>query len=79
MFHLSFKNRDKKVYCIMIRGLQFSFILLIVALYILLLYNFYPVSHVLFHSGLLLFKASLTFAISFYIFAIVMDTFLKNI
>lgn len=79
MLNLSFKNKDKKVYSIMINGFKFSAIILIVSLYILLLYKFYPISHILFQSGLLLFKVGLNFAISFYICGIVVDSLLKKI
>lgn len=78
MFNLSFKNINKEVYSLMINGLKFSTIILVVALYILLLYKFYPISHVLFASGLLLFKAGLMFATSFFICGFVFNSLLTN-
>ena len=77
MFKIDIKSIDKKVISLMIKGVKFSIIILIIALYILLLYKFNPISHVLFESGILLFKASLMYAVSFLICGFAIDQ-IKN-
>ena len=80
MFKISIKNIDKKVISLMSNGFKFSSIILIISLYILLLYKLNPISHILFESGILLFKASLMCFVSFLICGFAMDQILnKNI
>ena len=78
MFKIDIKNIDKKIIPLMVKGFKFSSITLIISLYILLLYKFNPISHILFESGLLLFKASLMYAISFFICGFFIDQILKE-
>lgn len=78
MFKIDIKNIDKKVISLMVNGFKFSSLILIISLYILLLYKFNPISHILFQSGLLLFKASLMYAISFFICGFFVDQILKE-
>lgn len=78
MFKIDIKNIDKKILSLMFNGFKFSSIILIISLYILLLYKFYPISHILFESGILLFRASLMFAVSFFINGFLIDQFSKN-
>ena len=78
MFKIDIKNIDKKVISLMVNGFKFSSLILIISLYILLLYKFNPISHILFESGLLLFKASLMYAISFFICGFFVDQILKK-
>jgi len=80
MFKLDIKNIDKKVFSLMVNGFKFSSIILIFSLYILLLYKFNPISHTFFEAGILLFKASLMFYVSFIICGFFIDQmFKKNI
>ncbi len=78
MFKTDIKNIDKKVVSLMCNGFKFSSIILIISLYILLLYKFNPISHILFESGILLFKASLMYAISFFICGFIIDQIMKK-
>jgi len=78
MFKLDIKNIDKKILSLMFNGFKFASIILIISLYILLLYKFYPISHILFKSGILLFRASLMFAVSFFICGFFINQLLKK-
>jgi len=78
MFKIDIKNIDKKIISLMINGFKFSSIILIISLYILLLYKFNPISHIIFESGILLFRASLMYTISFFICGFFVDQLLKN-
>jgi len=78
MFKLYIKNIDKKILSLMFNGFKFSSIILIISLYILLLYKLYPISHILFESGILLFRASLMFAVSFFINGFFINQLIKN-
>ena len=72
------KNIDKKVLKIMFSGFKFSFILCIISCVISLSYILNPVSHIIYDCGLILFKTSITFAVSFFICAFAMDKIRKQ-
>jgi len=78
MFKNNIKNIDKKVVSLMLSGFKFSSIILIISLYILLLYKFNPISHILFESGILLFKASLMYCAAFLICGFAIDQLLNK-
>ncbi len=73
------KNIDKKVLKIMIYGFNFSFIICIISCIISLSYILNPISHVLYNSGIILFKTGLTFASTFFVCAFAMDKIKKEI
>lgn len=72
------KSIDKKVLKIMIKGLNFSFVICIISCAISLYYISNPVSHILYDSGIILFKTSLTFASSFFVCAFAIDKIKKQ-
>ena len=78
MFNLDIKNIDKNVVNLMKFGFKWSSITIIISLYMLVLYKLNPISHVLFESGLLLFKASLMYIVSFFICGLVIDQLIKK-
>ena len=73
------KNIDKNILKIMISGLNFSFIICVIACIISLYYISNPLSHILYNSGIILFKTGLTFASTFFVCAFVMDTIKKQL
>ena len=75
----NFKNIDKKIIKIMNIGVNFSFIICIISCAISLYYILHPISHILFNSGILLFKAGLTFASTFFVCGFAMDKIKKNL
>ena len=74
----SIKSIDKKVLKIMIFGLKFSFIICVIACIISLYYISNPISHILFNSGIILFKTGLTFASAFFVCGFAMDKIKKQ-
>ena len=75
----SIKNIDKKILKIMFLGFKFSFIICIISCLISLCYIFNPISHIIYISGIILFKTSITFAVSFFICAVAMDKIKKQL
>ena len=67
------KNIDKKIISIMLNGFKFSLVIALLSVYVLVLYNTYPFSHVAYFSGLNLFKLSLTCAVAFFICGFAVD------
>ena len=72
-----FKNLDNKVKEIMISGFKFSFIVCLLSILILLIYNFYMLP-ILYDIGTILFKTSLMFFVDFIILGIGFDTIKKQ-
>jgi hypothetical protein len=73
------KNIDKKVFKIMIFGFKCSFIVCFLSSIISLSYILNPISHILFDSGIILFKTGLTFASAFFVCAFAMDKIKKQL
>lgn len=73
------KNIEKDILKIMVSGFKFSFIVCVISCIISLLYILNPISHILYDSGIILFKTGLTFAASFFICAFAMDKIKKQI
>ena len=71
------KSIDKNILKIMFFGFKFSFIICIISCIISLFYILNPVSHIIYDSGLILFKTSISFAVSFFICAFAMDKIKK--
>ncbi len=76
-FFNDIKTIDKKIINIMITGFKISLIIALLAVYILALYNTYPISHVAYLSGLNLFKLSLTCVVAFFICGFSIDKLFK--
>ena len=72
-----FKNLDNKVKEIMISGFKCSFIVCLLSILILLIYNFYMLP-ILYDIGTILFKTSLMFFVDFIILGIGFDTIKKQ-
>ena len=72
-----FKKLDNKVKEIMINGFKFSFIVCLLSILILLIYNFYMLP-ILYDIGTILFKTSLMFFVDFIILGIGFDTIKKQ-
>jgi len=73
------KSIDKNILKIMISGLKFSFIVCVISCIILFSYILNPISHILYNSGIILFKNGLTFASAFFICAFAMDKIKKQL
>ena len=73
------KNIDKNILKIMIYGLNFSFIICFISCIISLYYISNPISHILYNSGIILFKTGLTFASAFFVCAFAMDKIKKQL
>lgn len=74
-----FKNIDELDLKIMKNGIKFSFIILLISIFILLLYLIFKNNPFLYKLGLSLFKTSTYFAIEFIICGIVVDSIKKGI
>ena len=72
------KNIDKNILKIMFSGFKFSFIICILSCFISLSYILNPVSHILYNSGIILFKTSITFAVSFFVCGFAIDKIKNN-
>ena len=68
-----FKNIDKSVKNIMLKGIKFSFAFCIFSAIILLVYNFYMLP-IIYYSGTILFKTSLMFISYFIVLGVGFDT-----
>lgn len=69
---------DKKIITIMFYGFTFSFIICIIACIISIFYMLNPISHILYSSGIILFKTGITFASTFFICAFAIDKIKKQ-
>ena len=72
------KNIEKNILGIMFKGFNFSFIISILSIIVLLFYIFNPVSYIILESGVLLFRISLIFEACFFIFAIFINKIKKE-
>ena len=72
-----FKNIDISIVKVMKNGFKFSFVLCLMATYILFLYITNPVSHITFKIGYSVVKCSLTFFVSFLVGALASDKIQK--
>lgn len=75
----SIKNIEKDILKIMISGFRFSLLVCIISCIISLLYILNPISHILYDSGIILFKTGLTFAAMFFVCAFAIDNIKKQI
>lgn len=75
----SAKNIEKDILKIMLSGFRFSLVVCIISCIISLLYILNPISHILYDSGIILFKTGLTFAAMFFVCAFAMDNIKKQI
>ena len=73
------KNIEKKTARLMIKGFNFSFVICIISFFISLTYILNPVSHVLYKSGIILFKTGLTFGVMSFISAFAVDNIKKEL
>lgn len=62
------KNINSKILNVIYKTLEFSIILFIISIYILYLYNIYPLSYDLLASSILIFKVGLCTAISGFLY-----------
>lgn len=69
---------EKNILKIMFSGFKISFIIGLLSAIILLTYIINPLSPILYNSGLILFKTSLTFAVAFFVCALVVDNVKKQ-
>lgn len=74
----SAKNIEKDILKIMISGFKFSLIVCIISCIISALYILNPISHILYDSGIILFKTGLTFGVMFFISAFAIDNIKKQ-
>ena len=74
----NFRNIEKDIIKIMMSGFKFSLIVGIISGIVSLLYILNPISHILYDSGIILFKTGLTFAVTFFISAFAMDKIKKQ-
>lgn len=70
-------NIESDILKIMFNGLRFSLVVCIISGIFSLLYIINPISHILYDSGIILFKTGLTFAVTFFICAFAMDKIKK--
>ena len=73
------KNIEKDILKIMLSGFKFSFIICMISCIFSLLYIINPTSHILYDSGIILFKTGLTFGVMFFICAFAIDKIKKQI
>lgn len=74
----SAKNIEKDILKIMISGFKFSLIVCVISCIISALYILNPISHILYDSGIILFKTGLTFGVMFFICAFAIDNIKKQ-
>ena len=70
-------NIESDILKIMFNGLRFSLVVCIISGIFSLLYIINPISHILYDSGIILFKTGLTFAVTFFICAFAIDKIKK--
>lgn len=68
-----YKKIDLKIITIMNYGFKIALLILLLACYVITLYNTYPISHVAFSSSLNLFKLSLTCLSAFFTSGMAID------
>ena len=73
------KNIEKNILRIMFKGFKFSFGISIISALILLFYILNPISYIIFESGIILFKSSLTFVACFFIGGVFTNKIKKDI
>lgn len=72
-FILEIKNMDMSIVKVMKRCFSFCLILCLFSVFILSLYNTYPISHIIYDSSLILFRTGLFFAVSSFMSAFVIN------
>ena len=72
------KGIDESIRKVMFKGFKFSFLVCFLALLTLILHSTYPYSHIIYESGLILFRTGLLFAVEFFICAFATDIFKKQ-
>lgn len=75
----SYKSFEKVTYKILKGGLQFCFCLCVLSVFILLSYNLFLASPMIYYIGINLFKLSLIFGIEFIICSFVTDGIKKEL
>ena len=73
------KNIEKNIYKIMFFGFKISIVILIISGILSIMYILNPISHMIFESGIILFKTGLTFYITFFVCGFMMDKIKKQI
>ncbi len=73
---LEIKNMNKSIKSTMLIGFKISFVICLFAIFILTLYTTYPICFIAYYVGLILFKISLLFAVTFFISAYVTNSIL---
>lgn len=73
-----FKNIDTNIFRVCISGLKFCFVLMLISVFILSLYNSLHNPHI-FYIGISLLKSTLFFSVFFIICALAIDTIKKEI
>ncbi len=73
------KNIEKDILKIMNYGIKLSLLICILSSIVSILYILNPISHILYDSGIILFKTGLTFGIMFFVCAFAMDKIKKQI
>lgn len=71
------KSIDKSIISIMFSGFKVSLIVALIASYTLYLYSTYPISHIAFESGILIFKTSLSILSACFVSALAINI-IKN-
>lgn len=75
----NYKNLEKKASVVLKYGLQFCFLLTILAISILLIYDIFLATPTLYYIGITIFRLSLIFGIEFIICAFVADKIKKQL
>ncbi len=75
----SVKNIEKDILKIMFIGFKFSFTVCIISCIISFLYILNPISHIIYDSGIILFKTGLTFGVMFFVCAFAIDNIKKQL
>ena len=78
-FIKNIKNIEGKTLKIMYLGFNFSLAICIISSIISLTYILNPISHILFQSGIILFKTGLTFGIMFFVCGFAIDKIKKEV
>lgn len=73
---LEVKDMNKSIKSAMFNGFKISFIICLFAILILNLYTTYPICFIAYDVGLILFKISLLFAVTFFVSAYVTNSIL---
>lgn len=73
------KTIEKNILRIMFKGINFSFIISILSILILIFYIFNPISYIILESGIILFRTSLIFESCFFVFGIFINKMKKEI